>query len=286
MRDLKLLEAAGITKIELKEGDLEWPATRFVLSGFNGNVARMARMIEVPAYAAFTAELHSVALYRICQGFPTPKKLSRIPRLAEKVHTIMAEAINQDPDIVQTCLVNSLSNVNSFAKQTENVESIFESFLNGILIQAWATMEVLSKELLQNCVTMHPECFAHLTPEELLKLQTTSHQKLLPILTAYEKAFGSNFRNPLREQCVDALYLLRNLLSHKAGRIDDKFLGDCAAKYLTGWAMMREGSLYPTTGETVKSLVDPNLRCGYSLLRFVDQWLSSRKNAALSGEVN
>jgi hypothetical protein len=71
--------------------------------------------------------------------------------------------------------------------------------------------------------------------------------------------------------------LLRNILVHNAGRVDDIFHQGCVEKHLTKWAGYAEKSVFPTTGDDVCSLVDANLKCGYLLIGAVDDWLTANK---------
>ena len=248
MRNLQLAKAAQITGARPDSSLLKWAATREAFSAFKANVIRTARMIEVPAYSALTADIHRLAMHRICKGEPTEKRASRIPHLGKKVDQMMGEIINQDADFIRSLLAGAILNLDTFIAQTENAGEIFESFLNGILIQAWTSIEVLTRDLLRLSIQKHPECFGSMPAEEVTRLSTHSFQKLETIRSAYGLAFSGSVPvvNPINEQCVDALYLLRNLLVHRGGQIDAKFLGECGAKYLTGWESFQSGIIHLT----------------------------------------
>ena len=280
MTSLLLIQAAGLIPTELKVETLRWEATRASFVAFNANVVRTGRMIEAPAFAAITADAHRLAAHRVCGGEPTAKRLNRIPNLGQKMEAIIADQLNRDPDTIRLAMTALLQNLDNFIQHTEQVRPVFESFLSAILIQAWTSLEVLFRQLLRETIGRHPLCFTFLTAEELSKNRSGNFQRLETMRRAYDATFNkeTTVSNRVNEQCVDGLYFVRNLLVHRAGIVDATFKTECGLKDFTAWAALPEGSNFPATGEVVRSLVGPNMNCGYSLLQAVDQWLTKHQD--------
>ncbi|HEY8900683.1 MAG TPA: hypothetical protein VIM61_09755 [Chthoniobacterales bacterium] len=207
MRDLKIKEAARIEVIDFDALNLQWPATRGARDIFRENVIRTARMVEVPAYAALTADFHRLAIHRVCGGEPTQETIPLIHSRGDEITEILGSLINQDTETIRMFMTGLIANLDQFIKRTTNINEVFEAFLNGVLIQAWTSFEVVMRQLLRDSTKLHPECFSALSLEDLTNLQTKSYQKLESIRRAYIIGFSNYHKvtNPINEQCVDAL---------------------------------------------------------------------------------
>lgn len=92
------------------------------------------------------------------------------------------------------------------------------------------------------------------------------------IIRAYELIFDKKIRSAFdKEPDLQVVSLVRNLLAHRAGIIDNKFI----EKLPNGNSELRlsVGSRIVLTGPMVCSYIDSLVLCSTELLRFVDDWL-------------
>lgn len=275
MPDLQLLQAASIATLPCNENELRWSVCQSVLRSFRENVIRTARMIEAPVYAAMTADVHRMAVHRVFEKEPTKEEfLARSNSIGKEMKATMAVLINGECETQVGVLEGYTHNLNSFIQQTENIHPVFESLLNAMLIQAWTTYEVLVKQLLPKCIKGNPECFS--LPADKEPFSFLSIEK---IRKSYKIGFQSSGRiqNILHDECVDSLCMIRNLLVHDSGIVNQAFLDKCAKKHCPGWAKLPLGQTYQPTGFAVKSLADAMVKNGCRLIKTVDKWLTEHR---------
>jgi hypothetical protein len=103
--------------------------------------------------------------------------------------------------------------------------------------------------------------------------------RLSSIREAYSLAFDSDSTQvdaALKDDSLDTLSTVRNLLVHKAAIVDEDYL--YRAKGLKGLPNGKLGKLLLLDGETVVKLVKPALAQGARLLEAVDGWLHKHKS--------
>ena len=275
MRDLKLLEASGIAKLKLDESDLSWPACKASLRLFKANAERTARMIEAPIYAAMMADIHRLALHRALGGEPTIEQMESGRKVTiEEMDSLMGRIIGSDGEVQKDMMIAHAHNLNEFIRKSGDVHLRFESLLNAILVDAWTTFEVLAQDIHKRVRSLHSECFPHLNGTE-----TFTFLKREPLRASYSTAFRGDggIKMAINEQCVDALSLVRNLIVHKAGVVDQIFKDRCKEKHLTKWASLPLDQRFEPDGDIVRRLIDPNMKCACRLIKTVDKWLTINK---------
>jgi hypothetical protein len=93
---------------------------------------------------------------------------------------------------------------------------------------------------------------------------------------AYAEAFpaqATEVHQPLANRALDTLVLVRNLIVHNGGIIDDAYLrrkSDLPQKLVC-----KLGSEIELDGEVVAQIIRPVIEAGQSLLQAVDQWIST-----------
>ena len=278
MKKLELLQAAAIRKVDFDDNALRWNATRIAVTAFRSNMERAARMLEVPSYAALSAEFHRIAIEHVCGHIPTTADLPLIRANGNAIQRKFADLMNGDRDSLVNAMVHLTKNLDAFVENTPAVRPIFSSFLGSVLVQAWTTFECLIRQVIQQSILQHPQCFPFLDIAQREKFTGGTFQKLDTIRSSYQAAFrkASRVCNPINEQCVAALYYARNLLVHSSGIVDNQFRERCSRNGLTEWAELPVGSTLEITGCTIESHVNANQRCGYNLLRAVDDWLTEQ----------
>ena len=184
---------------------------------------------------------------------------------------LMSALLNVGKETQKQAMIACAHNLNGFIQNTNGVHVVFEGLLNAMLVSGWTAFEVLAQDLHTRVIANHPGWFLHLTGSE-----DFNFQKRKSIRFSYENAFvgDGKIKNSLNEQCVDALALIRNLIVHKAGAVDQIFLDQCNEKYLTAWAALPIHKTFEPDGEIFRKLIDPNVKCGCRLIKAVDKWLS------------
>jgi hypothetical protein len=103
--------------------------------------------------------------------------------------------------------------------------------------------------------------------------------KLSGIRLAYSAAFSKKSEAidiALSKISLDRLNLARNLLLHKSGIVDQKFLK--GAKELNWAAEAEDGKTLRLDGEIVIELFRPVFQCGMDLILAVDEWVSEKSD--------
>jgi hypothetical protein len=93
--------------------------------------------------------------------------------------------------------------------------------------------------------------------------------------TAYEAAFGKPL-NLFEDDQLRLLEIVRNLIVHDGGKVNDEFMGKTKKANLQNHADCTEakvGDLLPLNGEMVKRFADCSAKAGTELIRFVDRYL-------------
>lgn len=113
----------------------------------------------------------------------------------------------------------------------------------------------------------------------LVRSERVKFISLTAIREAYSLAFPEKVRHArshridaaLSTQDLDALSALRNILVHKAGKVDDDYIEDC--KIAPTAPKPRNGVVH-IDGHTCRSLIDPVIKTSMELVRAVDSWLT------------
>ena len=147
--------------------------------------------------------------------------------------------------------------------------------LKSILIQAWTAFEVLAEDLHCGAREKHPECFT----SNICSAKGYHFRRLGSLKESYKKAFGNDFNinAVIESKEVKALAVVRHLLVHRNGIVDQAFLNQCSeSPVVTNFSAFAANQEVLITGSMVRLLVDPTVRLGYKLIQSVDEWMTSR----------
>jgi hypothetical protein len=103
--------------------------------------------------------------------------------------------------------------------------------------------------------------------------------KLSGIRQGYSAAFSKKtdaIDSALSNVAIDKLNLVRNLLLHKSGIVDQKFL--TGARELAWKVQAENGKPIPLDGDLVSQLFRPVFECGMDLILAVDGWVSEKSD--------
>jgi hypothetical protein len=104
--------------------------------------------------------------------------------------------------------------------------------------------------------------------------------KLSGIREAYSLAFSkrhTEIDNLLIGDALDKLNLVRNVILHKAGIVDQKFLDGAKAIHWNSGAQLNNA--LTLDGQIVKDLLSPVFTKGWELVYAVDQWITTAKDS-------
>ena len=282
MHDLQFLEAAAISTIAWPDPSrIRYDAPREALAVFKTNSLRAMNLCALPGFSFWMGVEWGSAGTRASRELigevdPTLDLLRPVQNeLLVLCHKYMAESMNlPERERRERLQMGTTECEHHMRACGEDIIAMLERQLQSIIIQSWTAFEVLCADLLTSSIEKHAECFAHLSGTEKFRFY-----KRELLRDAYELAFRGDGRvkNQVKQQSLDALCLLRNLLVHKSGRVDDTFREQCTEAHLTGWAALPEKTQFQCTGKVISSLLPPTIKSGCSLVKAVDKWLAENK---------
>lgn len=154
-------------------------------------------------------------------------------------------------------------------------ELALQNSLKSIIIQSWTAVEVLIEDLLTEAINDYPHTFTH------FNISDHSFRSRNAFRKAYGKAFSVDFvciRSATKNEYINALALLRNVIVHKASKADEGFL--LPAKQigsLSQFHHINQNDAVDPDGETVRLVVDGAFLASYNLIESVSAWLNTHK---------
>jgi hypothetical protein len=177
---------------------------------------------------------------------------------------------------------------------------VAESLLATQVQSAWSAFEVLATDLWVEAVNRRP---GTLVKNFLAKQNERAQEKSIPIsvlsryghdltscmgtmlrdqgkvdfksLTSiradYERTFGPAVKPSIAGPDLLLLESTRNLLAHRSGIVDDRFLQAVGSSTL--YKGLASGIALPLDGDAAATLTSAAVDCGVALATFVDQWL-------------
>jgi hypothetical protein len=107
-------------------------------------------------------------------------------------------------------------------------------------------------------------------------------QTLAGIRRAYSRAFSDKYSaiDPaFSDRSLDKLNIVRNLISHRAGIVDNRFAEQVAT--VPDWKPEFEiGKSIELDGKKVQDLINPVFRLAVDLIRAVDEWIAPKSKPA------
>lgn len=181
----------------------------------------------------------------------------------------------------------------------------FDVILSSMVIGAWSAFESMAGDLWEQALNLNPEDLAQLKRGKNDNAQSKSIEldiikfhkfdlrnkmgtilrcryefsRLSSIREAYDAAFKTiahKIDAALKNDALDALSVVRNVLVHSAGRADEQYLR--RAKGIQSLPKARLNELLPLDGEMVVGLIKPAMIQASNLLGAVDDWLHKKRH--------
>ena len=177
-----------------------------------------------------------------------------------------------------------------------------ESIISGVVTGVWTAFEAMSGDLWEAALNASPNVLAKLPGEKARgekdlgkqisvdrlaqhgfdlrgKMGTLLRERfefssLDKIRIAYAAAFPAKHEIPILlcdEKALFRLSMVRNLIVHRAGVVDEEFAGKMRND--PELSKVAKGETLKLTGTLARELVDPVIECGTQLIRKVDEFL-------------
>jgi hypothetical protein len=199
------------------------------------------------------------------------------------------------------------STVDSWFRGAHSVASTlaFEGLLASMLTGTWTALETLAGDLWEAAVNVYPDCMfeqpkpGSKTPRKkpqskLVELwdirsqgydlrgkvgtvlkESVNFTNLDEMRKAYRRVFHDKKINALlKNNAIDILQLVRNILVHKAGVVDAEFVR--RADGVPDLQGLTPGSVIALNGEFVALKVSSIIACAVSLIGAVNSWIEGR----------
>jgi hypothetical protein len=153
-----------------------------------------------------------------------------------------------------------------FLKRTTTLDGAVRAVLESQITLSWTAFETLAEDLWNAALACHPGSATQKPYFRRLESIRETYKGLSP--TSNE--INAVLANPdLRK-----LNLVRNVLIHKAGIVDQQFLDGAADIAWNSGDTLSQ--LIRIDGARVKELVNPVVRSGEELIRSVDRWITAK----------
>jgi hypothetical protein len=287
-RDLKFSEAANVSG-SYRELSVTTEMLKPVAAAFVANVDRALALIEFAPHAL---------------------------GILDEVHLKLAAARNgtvplSEPTIAQWRETNLLSGYQTLelwcaAGSWPDIHIGMQTLLEAEIAAVWTAFETLSGDLWEESLNSHPRGLSDLKGKERpSKIKSAGQSAKTISETAIDDGMGSRLRShfhfsglggirtayqcAFHERCgainqalnnsaLDVLSAVRNLLVHKVGICDDKYLA--LSNSINTLPKLEIGQQLKLDGGSAARFTGPAIACATDLLLAVDKWImqSAKKN--------
>jgi hypothetical protein len=280
-RDLKLTAWFCLllnSLADLKGLNAKIPQLDSIVKTFVTNIKRVLRMATFPEalyHAGRRVQLgESIAFWEI-HGHPFPEDVyGQIvpPEVGRRRDEILDGAT--DHRLHMSAPISSEELI--LAAQMDNMVPILEDSMLNQITSAWTVFEIMFGDMWEAAIDSGstPRLDSKGAPLKNLTRYFARFQGGQGVIATYAAAFhvdGGAIINALSDKSLLGLFAVRNLIGHKAGKCDDKYLD--YAKQLPQIPQLALGDTLKPDGVIVSELVRPALRCCIRLIRETDDWL-------------
>ncbi len=283
MHDLNLRMACKIANWEhLAKRTYQFTACTESAAAFQMNMERVNGLLMLPGYAFMSGGEWQVAVKAVAERYF--KDMPSDEEFEEKREEIAALANAARKSVLSKRTAESSMNVfytacyniEVFAGDFPRLHGWLHDIFKSAIIQSWTAFEVLAEDLNCGAREKHSECF----PSNVLTGKSYTFRRLEALCESFKRAFcdDAHINAVVRSKDVKTLALLRHLLVHKGGFVDQQFLSQCSEEPVVNeFSMFGLDQEIKMNGGMVRSLVDPCTRRGYELIKLVDDWMTAYK---------
>jgi len=250
---------------------------------FQVNMERVNGLLMLPGYAFMSGGEWQVAVNEVAKRY-FGKNMPSEQEFEEKREEIAALANAARKDVLSkrpaessmNVFFTACHNIEVFAGDFPHLHAWLHDLFKSAIVQSWTAFEVLAEDLNSGAREKHAECFS----ADVRKGRQYTFRRLEAMCESFRRAFYDDVKinAVVGSKEIKALAVLRHLLVHKGGIVDQKFLNQCSEKpVVTEFSEFGIGQEIKINGEIVRSLVDPCIRHGYELIQLVDDWMTARQ---------
>jgi hypothetical protein len=254
-------------------------------NAFRANIERVNGLLMLPGYAFMSGGEWQVAVKTVAERYfgndmPSDKEFAeKREEMATLANAARKNALSKrSPESAINTFYTACHNIEVFANDFPRLHEWLHDIFKSALIQSWTAFEVLAEDLWRGSITECPSLEAPLTKKEEREMGFRSRRK---IRLAYQSTFkhdAAAIRSALEPFSIDVLAVVRNVIVHSSGNVDDFFKKDSAGlSELNHLRVFPTGTAIPFDGEFVRSIIDRAFPCGYALLKAVDEWLLANR---------
>jgi len=282
-----------------------------VAVAFLRNIDRVIHTLALPVYLIFWAkntQISECVAYFTITGDVRPKsppdKETYDKCAAENLRLHIEWLKTREADPFPNSEFGRASNAITGAIMDGGTASVagFRAMLVNALVGTWTAFETLSGDLWEAALNCHPHelsqfngkpkgheewkvasGYLHKHGYDLTKVVGTvlknqkrySFGQLSDIKKAYKHAFSKGIKDidAIIGSDLRALEVVRNLLVHRAGIVDEKFIGE--TKNMPRFSGLKVNDELPMTGDLVATLLSSTIGSSLELYSEVERWLAS-----------
>ena len=255
-----------------------------VAQAYTDNLLRVQSMTSIPGFAFMHGEDWGYAINAVSASFPSLKKGS--DEFADMAKSTFDA--NREKYVKQEFYRHyreATGNAENICCQLPSSHQAYHALLQSMVIQAWGAFEVMAEQLWNRVIKQRPS-LNKLTAKEKRLSGPRSRTKLANLYRWTFRTDNGAILRVVDSKRVHSLAIVRNVLVHSGGRIDNVFIADrknakkdfrprgkmtplnCIRGNATGYKIL-------FTGAMVRGLIDPVTPLGFDLVRAVDRWLNT-----------
>jgi hypothetical protein len=277
-------DALKIAPPTLRAEDLTHPGSKEAIVGFRVNIRRVIRLLELPGYAGWFAHswdriCNEVADEILSSGWSMDEFACRQHEIYARVAWKIGEATaawGASEKRLYDLFINNLeitswSPPNEFPSKDDRISKPFAALLESVVIQAWTAFEVMAESVHSATLKNHSALF----PANVLAKKAFHFRKLDNLFDAFQFAFSNDsaISSAVVNGDVKRAALLRHLLVHKKGVVDDSHILQCAQPPVVQPEAVKNVEL-KIVGELVFERLDPLIKRGCELIKAIDNWIT------------
>lgn len=298
MHPLKLLEFSAPI-IQMEDAVLYSPACNKALAAFQENVRLTQGLIAIPGWSAMIKMQWDMCINNAAIEISGPNGLldsknwteSQVIHWRLRRHELMKKEVEEHSPLVRDHLAATTSELDDLAMSCGPfVHGMMVGLLKSVCVQAWTALEVLIEDLHCWAIEDHPKCFSIEIRDKTKRTREFGEKRFHfrnreAFRCAYNSAFSydSRITAAIEHKSIDALVAVRNLIVHKGGVVDGKFMKDELPKAPTLnnlWVLEADKAI-EFDGHTIHTLIGAAVGQGYELIRAVNNWLQEKHFATL-----
>lgn len=286
MKPLHFVEASAIRAVQMENASLTSVACQESLEIYRESLRLVLGLAAAPGFSSMITSQWTEACTRASLHVLGEANLTRLEsasademeRLFREANNLMGQIVSESSPLLHTNLEHSTRQLEQIVMNCgPYVYGFFEGILKTILVQSWAAFEALTRTLWKKLEASSHTSIYRPDDKEWRRSQLGFGSRRT-IRRTYEAVFPLDqfaILAALDPQTIDPLAILRNVIVHHAGKVDQTFKNECRQfPVLASLQNLALDAHILIDGVLVRDVVDPALSGGYSLILAVDDWLA------------